>query len=294
MPEFMKYQALGNDYLLLDPGRVDIDLTPDTIRLLCDRHFGIGADGVLHGPIGPVEPGRPIDLRIFNPDGGECERSGNGIRMFAHYLSENYLQADEFTIRTLAGPAPVEVIDRVTGQIAVGMGLPSFDAAQVPVEGLTGQALSWELALGEQRLTVTSLNIGNPHTVVPVPALDAAVAHELGPRIARHPRFPEGTNVQFLEVLDRSTIRIEIWERGAGYTLASGSSSCAAAAAARALGLVDDRVRVLMPGGHLDIGFGPDGEIRMTGPAEPVAAGDFAPEFRRHLQVRSELAVGTR
>ena len=283
MSDFLKYQALGNDYLIVDPGSTDLVPTPALVRLLCDRHYGIGSDGVLFGPVGPVASAEPIGLRIFNPDGGECERSGNGLRIFGLYLAEHYLKDDEFTVRTPAGDARVEILDAEAGLIKVDMGRPCFEADQVPVEGLSGPAVGWSLALGDRTFTVTSVNVGNPHTVVPLPQVGAELARDLGPRIARHPRFPHGTNVQFLQVIERTRIRIEIWERGAGYTLASGSSSCAAAAAARALDLVDDEVEVQMPGGSLRISFDPAGSIQLTGTAEPVAGGWFAPGFRARL-----------
>jgi diaminopimelate epimerase len=283
MTDFVKYQALGNDYIVVDPNRVQFLPTAESVRLLCDRHFGIGGDGVLLGPVARAGPGPRVDLRIFNSDGSECEKSGNGIRMFALYVAEHYLDDQEFTVHTSAGDSRVEICDAARGVVRVEMGVPSFDASNVPVSGLSGPAIAWPLTLEGRSLTVTSVNVGNPHTVVPLEEISAALAHELGPKISRHPRFPDGSNVQLLRVIDRATIQLEIWERGAGYTLASGSSSCAAASAARALDLVDDRVRVLMPGGELQIALAGDGAVTMTGAAEQVATGEFSPAFRRRL-----------
>jgi len=283
MTDFVKYHALGNDYIVVDPNHVQFLPTAESVRLLCDRHFGIGGDGVLLGPLSRAGPGPRVDLRIFNSDGSECEKSGNGIRMFALYVAEHYLDDQEFTVHTSAGDSRVEICDAARGVVRVEMGVPSFDAADVPVRGLSGPAIAWPLMLEGRSLTVTSVNVGNPHTVVPLEEISAALAHELGPKIARHPRFPDGSNVQLLRVIDRATIQLEIWERGAGYTLASGSSSCAAASAARALDLVDDRVRVLMPGGELEIALAGDGAVTMTGAAEQVATGEFSPGFRRRL-----------
>jgi diaminopimelate epimerase len=281
--DFARFQALGNDYLVIDPHRTDFTPTPEGVRLVCDRHFGVGADGVLFGPIGPVQPHRPVELRIFNSDGGECEKSGNGIRMFALYLAEHYVDDDEFTVHTMAGDAPVWVRDLARGIVRVQMGRPLFDAEDVPVLGVRGPVIAQPLTVDGRELTVTCVDIGNPHTVVPMDQISREAAQELGPRIARHPRFPRGTNVQLLRVVDRRTIEIEIWERGAGYTLASGSSSCAAASAAHVLGLVDEAVEVRMPGGVLEIGIGGDGAVTMTGTAEQVATGSFAPAFRSRL-----------
>jgi len=283
MSDFVKYQALGNDYVVVDPNHVDFLPTAESVRLLCDRHFGIGGDGMLLGPVAWAGSGSRVDVRIFNSDGSECEKSGNGIRMFALYVAEQYLEDAAFTVHTIAGGSRVEICDAARGLVRVEMGVPSFDASEVPVLGLSGPAIGWSLVAEGRSLTVTSVNVGNPHTVVPLEEISAAFAHELGPQIARHPRFPHGSNVQLLRVLDRATIQLEIWERGAGYTLASGSSSCAAASAARALGLVDDSVRVLMPGGELGIRFAADGAVTMTGVAERVAMGQFSPELRRRL-----------
>jgi diaminopimelate epimerase len=291
MNDFTKYQALGNDYIVIDPHDSDLSPTPEAVRLICDRHFGIGGDGVLFGPVGPVEKGRAAELRIFNSDGSECEKSGNGLRMFALYLAERYIAEEEFVIHTLAGDAPVQVRDFTHGIVRVDMGRPQFDASDVPVLGLRGPVIARPLDVGVRQLTVTCVNIGNPHTVVPLPEISPELAHEFGPAIARHPCFPHGSNVQFLQVIDGRRIRIEIWERGAGYTLASGSSSCAAASAARALGLVGEAVEVQMPGGVIEIGIAADGAVTMTGPARQIATGRFAPGFRRQLGLRPDHAT---
>lgn len=281
--DFAKFQALGNDYLVIDPNYVDFSPTPESVRLLCDRHFGVGGDGVLFGPIGPVDSDRPVELRIFNPDGGECEKSGNGIRIFALYLAQHYLKDEEFVVHTMAGESPVRVRDLAQGVICVDMGRPLFDAAEIPMLGIRGPAIAQPLTVDGQELTVTCVNIGNPHTVLRLDEISQDLAHELGPRIARHPRFPNGTNVQLLRVVDRGVIEIEIWERGASYTLASGTSSCAAASAAHALGLVDEVIKVMMPGGVIEIGIAADGAVAMTGAAEQVTTGWFAPAFRTRL-----------
>jgi diaminopimelate epimerase len=283
MGDYAKYHALGNDYLVVDPHQVDLELTPERVRLLCDRHFGIGADGVLAGPVGPVLAGRPVRLSLWNSDGTACETSGNGLRMFALYLAEHYLPDDEFVVRTPAGDAPLRILDLSTGLVRVGMGRPSLDAGDIPLLGAEGRAVALPLAVGGRELTVTCVHNGNPHTVVPLPAVSREVACELGPLVAGHPRFPDRTNVGFLRVLDRGTVEIEIWERGAGYTLASGSSSCAAAVAAHELGLVDRTVQVRMPGGRVEVGIGAGCDVSLTGTAEQVARGLFAPAFRRRL-----------
>ncbi|GAA1991598.1 diaminopimelate epimerase [Amycolatopsis minnesotensis] len=271
--DFVKYQALGNDYLVVDPRLTGFEPTPEAVRLLCDRHFGVGADGVLLGPIGPCDPGAvqdPVRLRIFNSDGSECEKSGNGLRMFALYLTEHYRYPARFALRTIAGTAPVGVLDPIAGVVEVGMGKARLTAVD---EAFTA---------GGRELRVTRVDVGNPHAVVPLAEISPELARELGPAIGRHPSLPEGSNVQLVRVLGRGAIEIEIWERGAGYTLASGSSGCAAAAAVRTLGLVGDTVEVRMPGGAIEIRI-EDDEITMTGTARPVASGRFAPAFRAAL-----------
>ena len=206
--------------------------------------------------------------------------------MFALYLAEHYLKDSEFVIHTMAGDAPVQVRDITAGIVQVGMGRPLFDATDIPVLDVRGPVIAQPLAVDSRQLAVTCVNIGNPHTVVLLDEISAELAHELGPVIARHPRFPRGSNVQLLQVVDRRTIKIEIWERGSGYTLASGSSSCAAAAAANALGLVDEAVEVRMPGGVIEIGMAVDGTITMIGSAQQVATGQFASAFRHRLGLR--------
>lgn len=281
--EFVKYHALGNDYLVLDPAVLQVRPNADNVRLICDRHYGVGADGLLVGPLGPVRKGQPIELRLYNSDGTECEKSGNGIRIFALYLAERYGVRNRLVVRTKAGDTEVEIIDLGTGLVSVEMGLPDFTAAAVPAVGLASPVLRRELALADESVTVTSLNNGNPHTVLVLEEISAALARKIGPQVATHPAFPERTNVQLVQVVDSKTIRIEIWERGAGYTLSSGSSSCAAAAACHELGLVSDTVQVLMPGGTVDVRLDDRGAITMIGTAELVASGTFGPQLRKAL-----------
>lgn len=286
MYDFVKYQALGNDYLVIDPQRIDLLGLPSTAqaaRLLCDRHFGVGADGILLGPVGAVRDGEPVVLRAFNSDGSVCGRSANGLRIFALYLSQYHQGARDVLIRTLAGDTAVRIEDLDEGIARVEMGRPTFEAADIPAQDLPGPVVTRPLDVAGRQLQVTCLNNGNPHTVVPLPEVSAALAHELGPLIAGHPAFPERTNVQFMRVLDRETVEIEIWERGAGYALASGSSACAAASAAHALGLVDHAVRVRMPGGVFETTIDAQGAVTLSGASEQVAAGFLAPRLRAHL-----------
>lgn len=279
--DFHKYHALGNDYLVVDPVASAVALTPERIQRICDRHAGIGADGILTGPHRDTDG--VIALRIFNPDGSEAEKSGNGIRIFARYLWEaGYVTAPAFRLRTAGGDVEVRRLDDRAGQIEVDMGQPSFWSGDLPMTGAAREVVDEPLAVAGEAVRVTCVSIGNPHCVV-FAATGAEVTPErvrrLGPLIETAPVFPRRTNVQLAHVIDERAVRVEVWERGAGYTLASGSSACAVAAAARRLGLVGDTVTVPMPGGTLEVRFGAGGHALLTGPVSGVAEGRFHPDL---------------
>ena len=279
--DFHKYHALGNDYLVIDPQKTRIDLSPDAIRLICHRNFGIGSDGILFGPI--LEAG-VIRLRIFNPDGSEAEKSGNGIRIFSRYLVEaGYVKSGRFELMTKGGPVGVEVLDETASLIRVDMGAVTFQSDRIPVTGAVREVVDEPLELDGNMYRATCLSIGNPHCVIPVDNISPEFAKKLGPSVESHPMFPNRINMQLMKVLDRNSIQIEIWERGAGYTLASGSSSCAAASAAFRLGMTDRHVRVHMPGGAIEIDIREDGHVHMTGPVEGIAQGVFSHDMRAHI-----------
>jgi diaminopimelate epimerase len=280
---FLKYHGLGNDYLVADPIDIGRELTPRELRLVCHRNYGLGSDGILWGPL-PAQ-GADFRLRIFNPDASEAEKSGNGLRIFARYLFDRGLvRAEPFTIQTAGGLVRARVQDGGR-QVQVEMGTVTFDGARIPVAGGPREVLNEQLCVGGRTFTFSAASIGNPHCVVPLPEVSAALARQYGPLIETEARFPNRTNVQFLQVLDRRNVRIEIWERGAGYTLASGSSSSAAAAVARRLGLVDGDVTVHMPGGALRIAIGDRYQIEMTGPVTRVGEARIDPEaFQEPLE----------
>ncbi|MGF1531144.1 MAG: diaminopimelate epimerase [Puniceicoccaceae bacterium] len=274
--QFFKYHALGNDYLVLKP-REDFLPLPETIRKICHRHFGLGSDGILYGPL-PAQKA-PFALRIFNPDGSEAEKSGNGLRIFARYLfDQKKVGHQPFEVETIGGTVRCAVLPDAS-TIQVEMGMVSFDARDIPLPTLSGEVLNQTLTLDEDPIVFNAATIGNPHCVVHRDVVTAEETRRLGPRLETHPVFPNRTNVQFLQVIDRRTIKIEIWERGAGYTLASGSSSSAAAAVAHRLGLCDAQITVVMPGGEIGIEIGPRFQITMTGPATPVGTYTAAPEL---------------
>lgn len=271
--KFSKYHALGNDYLVLDPiDAPELPETDATIRI-CHRNFGLGSDGILYGPI-PTDRA-DFGLRIINPDGSEAEKSGNGLRIFARYLYDcDKVGTKPFTVDTIGGIVTCKISEGAQS-ITVDMGKVTFGRESSPSTAATqGESLS----IHGTDYTVYIADIGNPHCVVPLNEISETLACKDGAAIEVHPSFPNRTNVQFLKVIDRNNIQIEIWERGAGYTLASGSSSSAAAAVAHHIGLCDETITVHMPGGKIGIEIGDAYQIRMTGPATRVACMHFDPE----------------
>jgi len=282
MTDFYKYHGLGNDYLVIDPARFDVTLNRESIRLICDRNYGVGSDGILYGPL-RAEDGS-IRVRIFNPDGSEAEKSGNGLRIFARYLVEaGYVTSPDFQIDTKGGRVSVHLDAPDCRLMTVSMGILTFDSESIPVRGPKREVLLEPLEVNDHGLKICAVSIGNPHCVVVRDEVDRNLALALGPMIEEHSLFPDRTNVQFMKVLDRRNIQIEIWERGAGYTLASGSSSCAAAGVAFKLGYCDPDIRVHMPGGTIDVSISTDLSVRIRGEVSAVFSGDFSDEIRKRL-----------
>jgi len=269
--KFEKYHALGNDYLVYDPPSGDHEFSSEEIIRICHRNFGLGSDGILVGPLQTDKS--EFGLRILNPDGSEAEKSGNGLRIFARYLfDQKKVGSSPFTVDTLGGIVTCEVSDDASS-ISVEMGQVSFhsDVIPVSVEGEAREVLNEEINLNGKTYKYYAGTIGNPHCVVPLTDISEALAKQLGPELENHPLFPNRTNVQLLQILDRNRIRIEIWERGAGYTLASGSSSSAAGAVARKMGACDQEITVEMPGGEIGLVIDDNYNVKMTGPATRVA-----------------------
>jgi len=276
MLKFSKYHALGNVYIVVNPEQLTADISTAMIKNICHKNYGISSDGLLIGPL--TSSVADFALRIFNPDGSEAEKSGNGLRIFCRYLwDEKLVGADPFFIETKGGIVRAQVFDQ--GHIVkVEMGAVSFASTKIPVVGDARDVLLEDIEIKEHRLTFSAATIGNPHCVVLVNNPTAELARELGPLLENHANFPNRTNVQFVKVLNRSAIQIEIWERGAGYTLASGSSSCAAASVAHKLGLCDQRVKVHMPGGEIDIEISADFFVTMQGSVTAICHGDISSE----------------
>ncbi len=275
--KFYKYHGLGNDYIVMDPAETDKELSKEQIILICHRNYGVGSDGILWGPLSTDEC--DFALRIFNPDGSEAEKSGNGLRIFSKYLWDHGLVKEApFSISTLGGKVMSHV--HLGGKmIDVEMGRVSFESEKIPVTGPSREVINETISINGQDFRYCAATIGNPHCVLPLDEVSEELARRVGPHIENDTRFPNRINVQFMKVLDRSNIQIEIWERGAGYTLASGSSSSAAAAVAHKLGLCDADISVHMPGGILDISISKDFSIIMKGPVTRVAEGTIFEEM---------------
>jgi diaminopimelate epimerase len=278
---FAKGHGLGNDYIVISESDLSHPLSQRAIVRICDRNWGVGSDGILL-----LTPSTKADfgLRIFNPDGSEAEKSGNGLRIFAKYLWDHGLARDRsFTVETKGGLVACEchVRDGRMQLVTVEMGRVTFRAPEIPMSGPDRDAVGIPLRLPDgAEVKVTAVSVGNPHCVVFVDALDEAECRRVGPLLERHAAFPNRTNVQFARVLKRDEMEILIWERGAGYTLASGSSSCGAASAAVRNGLcAHGRVTVRMPGGTLAVDVRPDWSLRLEGPVEEVCTGTMTREF---------------
>ena len=258
-----KYHGLGNDYLVFDPNRNKLRLSPANVRLLCDRNFGVGADGVVEGPL--LEDER-ISVRIWNSDGSMTENSGNGVRIFAKYLKDGgYVQKKNFAIHTQGGEASIHYLNEEGTRLKVSMGKVSFWSDEVPVEGPRREIVNETMVFGRIPYPVTCLNIGNPHCVILMDEISKELVCRIGGYSENARQFPAKINTQIMKVLDRTHIQTEVYERGAGYTLASGTGCCAAAAAAYRLGLTDPKVIVQMPGGTLEVEIEEDGQVLMTG-----------------------------
>lgn len=272
-----KYHGLGNDYLVLDPNKNDLELQTRNIERLCRRNFGAGADGLLYGPL--MEEGK-IKVRIFNSDGSEAEKSGNGVGIFAKYLlDEGYVTESKFSLNTLAGDVEIEFSEENKNVMRVNMGKPSYAGKELPLTGLEGEIVNAHLRFHDNDYNTTCLSVGNPNCVIMMEEVTPRKAKELGPYVESSDYFPNRMNMQLCKVTDRENITIEIYERGAGYTLASGTGACASAAAARRMGLVDDKVTVHMQGGDLLIEMEEDGTIFMTGSVGTVGTFMLAENF---------------
>lgn len=270
---FTKMQGLGNDFVVIDGVNQTINLSPAQLRLLGDRHFGVGCDQILLVEE-PPDPSLDFRYRIFNADGGEVEQCGNGARCFARFVHDQGL-TDKSEIAVLTAGGVIRPRLETDGRVTVDMGEPRLRPADIPFEA-SRQSPGYSLDVEGESLQVGVVSMGNPHLVWRVDDIDSAPVERLGPVLERHPRFPRRVNVGFMQVVARDAIRLRVFERGVGETLACGTGACAAVVVGRVQGLLDARARVSLRGGELDIYWAGEGApVLMTGPAVTVFEGSI-------------------
>jgi diaminopimelate epimerase len=278
--QFSKWQGLGNDYIVLHVEQLPWELTPERVRLLCDRNVGIGSDGILL--VGPKTGEDRFKLRIFNPDGSEAEMCGNGVRMVARKLRmEGLLVGDKVVLETEAG----EIVPRLRDgyEVTVDMGVARFGGEKL--NGFDGDAVEETLHAAGRSFVFTFVDVGNPHAVIQSPwPLELVPLHEIGPMIEEHKLFPRKANVEFVKVIGEHDAKVRVWERGVGETRACGTGATATAVALVRTGMCASPVTVELPGGRLVVEVRPDWRVFMTGPAEEIYHGDLSREFLDHLE----------
>jgi diaminopimelate epimerase len=271
--QFTKMQGLGNDFVVIDAIHQDVELSPEQIRHLANRNFGIGCDQILL-----VEPAQHLHAdfryRIFNADGGEVEQCGNGARCFARYVQAKGLtDKNVITVETMKGLLVLTI--RPDHQVTVNMGIPNFKPSEIPFM-VSAEAQDYALSVGSETLRIGAVSMGNPHAVTQVDDIQRAPVATLGPVIEQHPAFPKRVNAGFMQVESPTAISVRVYERGAGETLACGSGACAAMVIGRHWGLLEETVHVRLTGGTLIISWPGEGRpVMMTGPAEFVFEGSI-------------------
>jgi diaminopimelate epimerase len=278
--QFSKWQGLGNNYIVLHREEIPFELTPERVRLLCDRNCGIGSDGIL--VIGPQLAEDRFHLQIFNPDGSEAEMCGNGVRMVARKLKmEGSITGDRVVLETGAGEIVPELGDGYS--VTVDMGIARFGGEKLAY--FTGEAVNETLTAAGRTFTFTFVDVGNPHAVIKSPwPLELVPLHEVGRVIEEHKYFPRKANVEFVVPIDEHNARIRVWERGVGETRACGTGATATAVALVRTGLCTSPVTVELPGGKLLVEIDVDWRVHMTGPAEEICHGDLSLEFLEHFE----------
>ena len=268
--KFTKMHGLGNDFMVIDGVSQDVELSADIIEQWADRHFGIGFDQLLLVEP-PTRPDRDFKYRIFNADGSEVENCGNGARCFARFvLDAKLIKADTIRVETAGGDLELHVCD--DGQVTVDMGRPRLAPSKIPFNAET-KALLYPLQLGEQTVLISAVNMGNPHSVLKVDDVLTAPVETFGPMIESHDDFPQRVNAGFMQVVDRGHIKLRVFERGVGETMACGTGACAAVVAGILNNWLDHKVKVTLPGGVLNIEWSGEGNVMMTGPVTTVYQG---------------------
>lgn len=257
----------GNDFVFLTRESTRAAMTPALVRKMMDRHFGIGGDQLLL----LERAGKRPKLRIFNSDGSQAEMCGNGVRAVAFYLTRHMGVRKDFIMDTKAGPIGIGIRN---GRILVDMGKPVLEGTRIPVKA-SGEIVNRPLKVGGKTFRIHAVSMGNPHCVIYVNDVETFPVREIGPMIETHPFFPKRVNVEFVQVLSRDRVKARVWERGAGETLACGTGACAIAVASIRSRRTGRKVKVDLPGGRLEVEWGDDNRLRMTGPAEVTYSGEF-------------------
>ncbi len=280
-----KYDGHGNDYFVYDINKNELALTPERVKLICNRNYGVGADGILEGPIVNDEG---IHVRIWNSDGSITESSGNGIRIFAKYLKDaSYVQKKSFSVMTDEGKVDITYLNEKGSRLKVSMGKISFWSDEVPVSGPRREVIKEDMVLANGLYPVTCCSVGNPHLVIPMDEISRDLVVKIGSGAENARYFPKRVNTQIMKVIDKENVIIEIYERGSGYTHASGTGACAAAAVAYKLGLSNRGVTVHMPGGALQIEITEDWDVFMTGDVSYIGSMKLGSEMIEKLRALS-------
>lgn len=282
---FVKGHGLGNEYIIFDQDQIHFELTKSAIQRLCNINYGIGSDGILLKVPSAIAD---FGFRVFNPDGSEAEKSGNGLRIFCKYLHDfGYSTSPNFTVETKGGlvTATIEKTDgsNKANLVTVDMGSPTFKTKEIPAIFPANEIIAEKMGFGEREYEINCVSMGNPHCTIIRDTLNIDEIKSVGSIIENHSMFPNRINVQFAKIISRNEVEVLIWERGAGFTLASGSSSCAVSSVLYKRGLIDNKVTIKMLGGELTIAIQDNWNIRMTGPVRQICEGTLSPEFIEDL-----------
>ena len=277
-----KYHGLGNDYLVFDPNKNELELNEANVKMICNRNVGLGSDGILEGPL----LGEHLAVKIWNPDGSVAEKSGNGVRIFAKYLKDaGYVQKKNYELMTDGGIVEVTYLNEEGSRLRISMGKLSFVSEEIPVIGERREVINEDMVFGNNLYPATCVSVGNPHCVIPMQEISKELVCKIGVHSERARYFPERVNTEIMKVTDRNNIAIETYERGAGYTMATGTGACAAAAVAYKLGLTENKMLVHMPGGDLQVEITDDWNVYITGDVLYIAEIKLSTEFSEMLRV---------
>lgn len=276
-----KYHGLGNDYLVFDPNKNELELNEANVKMICNRNVGLGSDGILEGPL----LGEHLAVKIWNPDGSVAEKSGNGVRIFAKYLKDaGYVQKKNYELMTDGGIVEITYLNEEGSRLRISMGKLSFVSEEIPVIGERREVINEDMVFGNNLYPATCVSVGNPHCVIPMQEISKELVCKIGVHSESARYFPERVNTEIMKVTDRNNIAIETYERGAGYTMATGTGACAAAGVAYKLGLTENKMIVHMPGGNLQVEITDDWNVYMTGEVFYVAEIKLSTEFTEMLR----------